>query len=345
MALIDEIREQPAVAQRLLASPPPALGRLAAAVGRRRPSTVVLAARGTSDNAALYAQYLFAVRNSMLVALATPAALTLYGARPRLADALVIGISQSGRSPDIVAVVEEGRRQGALTLAVTNEGASPLAAVADEVVELGAGDEHATAATKTYTSELVAMALLSFALDAPTAEERAALAAVPEAMATALATEAACAELAARRASMARCVVLGRGYEYATAREWALKLQELAQVHALAFSAADFEHGPLALADPELDVLAVAPSGRSLDAQVGLLQRLHGELGARLLVLSASAEARHIDAGIALPADVAEWAAPAVSILPGQLFAYHLTRARGLDPDAPRTISKVTETR
>lgn len=345
MALIDEIREQPDVAQRLIERRSPALRRLAGAVGRRRPVAVLLAARGSSDHAALYAQYLFAVRNSMLVALATPAALTLYGARPQLADTLVIGISQSGRSPDIVGVLEEARRQGALTVAVTNDAASPLASAADEVLELGAGAELATAATKTYTGQLLAMVMVSDALDELTTSEHVQLGALPAQMARALEADEEAAAAARVMAPMSRCVVLGRGFEYATAREWALKLQELAQVHALAFSSADFEHGPLALAEPDLDVLAVAPSGRSLDAQRDLLARLKHELRARLLLLSDSAAAREIDRGVTLPAGTAEWLAPAVSIVPGQLFAYHLTRAKGLDPDAPRTISKVTETR
>jgi glucosamine--fructose-6-phosphate aminotransferase (isomerizing) len=345
MALIDEIREQPAVAQRLIASPPAALARIAAVVARRRPQAVLIAARGSSDHAALYAQYLFAIRNSMLVALATPSALTLYGARPRLAHSLVIGISQSGRSPDIVAVIDEARRQGALTVAFTNEPGSPLAGAAAEVIELGAGVERATAATKTYTAQLLAVALLSLALDAPSEAERRALDGLSALMERALTTEPAAARLAGARAAMERCVVLGRGFDYATAREWALKLQELAQVHALPFSAADFEHGPLALAEPGLDVLAVAPAGPALRAQAKLLRRLHQVHGARLVVVSDSAAARAIDDGLTLPRGVADWLAPAVSIIPGQLFAYHLTRAKGLDTESPRTIRKVTETR
>ena len=172
MGLRDEILEQPAAAQRLLDSEPEAFAPIQAAVAARRPRFAVIAARGTSDNAGIYAQYLLAIRNRLMVALAAPSTMTLYGARPDLAEALVIGISQSGRSPDIVAVVEEARRQGALTIALTNDTDSPLAETADHVVDLRAGPEFATAATKTYTTELLAAALLSTALDPPSSGKR-----------------------------------------------------------------------------------------------------------------------------------------------------------------------------
>ena len=220
----------------------------------------------------------------MIVALAAPSTITLYGARPNMADALVVGISQSGRSPDIVAVVEEARRQGALTVALTNDADSPLAETADHVVDLRAGPELATAATKTYTTELLAAALLSTALDPPSPQETADLAGLPALMSAALAAEPHARDLAAAHAERQRAVVLGRGYSYASAREWALKLQEMALVAAMPYSAADFEHGPLALAEPGLPVLAVAPSGTELEAQVALLTRLKEDHGARLLV-------------------------------------------------------------
>lgn len=344
MSLSDEIREQPDVARRLLDSAPGAFAPIAAALHRRRPRFAVIVARGSSDHAALYAQYLLAVRNSMLVALAAPSTITLYGARPQMADALVVGISQSGRSPDIVAVLEEARRQGALTVALTNDTDSPLAAAAAEVIDLRAGPELATAATKTYTAQLLSVALLSAALDDLTEAERSDLERVPQLMVKALSSEQHAMEIAARHADVERCVVLGRGYSYATAREWALKLQELAQLPAIAFSAADFEHGPLALVEPGYSVLAVAPKGASLDAQTALLGRLRREHRARLLVVSDSAAARRLDEGLALPHDLPAWLSPLVEIIPGQWYAYHLALARGLDPERPRTITKVTRT-
>ena len=344
MGLRDEILEQPEVARRLLDAAGADLEPIREQLRQRRPAFAVLAARGTSDNAALYAQYLFAVRNGLIAALATPSTITLYGGRPRMADALVLGISQSGRSPDIIAVLDEAGRQGALTISMTNDPESPLAKAADHVIDLRAGPEIATAATKTYTAELLAVALLSTVLDEASPAERDDLERVPELMTAALETEDDAHGVAVDRADADRCIVLGRGYGYATAREWALKLTELTQVAALPFSAADFEHGPLALAEPGLNILAVARSGPSLDAQLALLQRLRREHHARLLVISDSAAARNIDRGLALPADVPQWLSPLIEIVPAQLYAYHLTVARGLDPERPRTITKVTRT-
>jgi glucosamine--fructose-6-phosphate aminotransferase (isomerizing) len=345
MSLHDEILEQPAAAQRLLDAAETAFAPIAAAARSRRPRFAVIAARGTSDNAGIYAQYLLAIRNGLIVALAAPSTITLYGARPNMAEALVVGISQSGRSPDIVGVVDEARRQGAMTVALTNDPDSPLGETADHVVDLHAGPERATAATKTYSTELLAAALLSTALDPPSSAESADLAGLPDLMSAALTAEAHARDLAAAHADRQRAVVLGRGYSYATAREWALKLQELALVAAMAYSAADFEHGPLALAEPGLPVLSVAPSGTELEAQVALLRRLGEQHGAHLLVISDASAAREIDEGLPVPDGIPPWLAPIVEILPAQLYAYHVTVARGLDPEQPRTISKVTETR
>jgi glucosamine--fructose-6-phosphate aminotransferase (isomerizing) len=345
MSVRDEILEQPAAAQRLLDAAPAAFAGLSSALRTRRPRFAVIAARGSSDNAGIYAQYLLAVRNGLIVALAAPSTITLYGARPDMAEALVVGISQSGRSPDIVAVLDEARRQGALTVALTNDAESPLAETADHVVDLRAGPERATAATKTYTTELLAAALLSSTLDPPSSGETADLASLPGLIEGALGAEAHAAELAASHARRQRAVVLGRGYSYASAREWALKLQEMALVAAMSYSAADFEHGPLALAEPGLPVLAVAQGGPELEAQVALLTKLKEEHGARLLVVSDAEAARSIDEGLALPNGIPPWLAPIVEIVPAQLYAYHLTVARDLDPEHPRTIRKVTETR
>ena len=349
MSLADEIREQPAVATRLLRdgrSDVEAIAeRLSGRLAEREIDHVVIAARGSSDHAAIYAQYLFGAHLRLPVALATPSLISLYRVEPRLDRSLVIGISQSGRSPDIVAVVEEARRQGAMTVALTNDTDSPLAETADHVIDLRAGPELATAATKTYTTELVAAALLSTALEPPSSKETADLASLPALMSAALTEEPRARDLAAAHAKRERAVVLGRGYSYASAREWALKLQEMALVAAMPYSAADFEHGPLALAEPDIPVLAVAPSGPELEAQVALLTRLKEDHGARLLVISDSTAARGIDGGLALPDGIPPWLAPIVEILPAQLYAYHLTVARGLDPDHPRSIKKVTETR
>lgn len=345
MTLRDEILEQPEVAARFLARAPEVVGPLAAAIGARGIDHVVIAARGTSDHAAIYAQYVLGIRHGLSVGLGTPSVISLYGATPRLDRSLVIGISQSGASPDVVGVVEAGRRQGALTLAITNEPGSPLAGVAGTTIDLGAGRERAVAATKTYTMQLLAIAALSVALGRdPT--DAAQLAAVPDALASVLALEPEVIAMAADHAAADRLLVLARGYEYATAREWALKLKELARVFADPYSAADFEHGPLALLEPGVPALATVRPGPPRDGLVELLRRLRGDLGADLAVVSDDAEAlAEARWPLRLPAGTPEWLGPVVSIVPGQLHALHLTRARGLDPEAPRNLSKVTRTR
>ena len=161
MSLRDEIGEQPAVAARLLGDGAAEIARIRDAIAAFEPSFVVIAARGSSDHAAIYAQYLFGVTWRLPVALAAPSLISLYGAEPRVGRALVVGISQSGVSPDVVGVVESARRQGALTVALTNDLASPLAAAAQHVIDLRAGVEHSVAATKTYTAELLALAMLA----------------------------------------------------------------------------------------------------------------------------------------------------------------------------------------
>jgi glucosamine--fructose-6-phosphate aminotransferase (isomerizing) len=344
VSLRDEIFEQPAAVCRLLDGGAADFASIAAAVARRPPAFAVIAARGSSDNAALYAKYLLAIRNGLVVSLAAPSTITLHRARPRMSEALVVGISQSGRSPDIVAVLDEARRQGALTVAVTNDPSSPLTAAAAHIVDLRAGPELSTAATKTYTTQLLAVALLSAALAEPTQAERADLEGMPGLMSAALTAEEVARSAASANAAYGGSVVLGRGYSYATAREWALKLQELAQVPAMPFSAADFEHGPLALADPGLLVLSVAPSGKELTAQLPLLRRLRREQKVRLLLVSNRDVGAPIDQRLPLPAGIPGWLSPLVEIVPAQLYTYHLTLARGLDPDRPRTISKVTQT-
>jgi glucosamine--fructose-6-phosphate aminotransferase (isomerizing) len=345
MTLRDEILEQPEVAARFLARAPEVVGPLAEAIPSRGVDHVVIAARGTSDHAAIYAQYVLGIRHALSVGLGTPSVISLYGAEPRLDRSLVIGISQSGASPDVVGVVRAGRRQGAPTLAITNDPDSPLAAAAETTIDLGTGPELAVAATKTYTTQLLAIAALSAALSG-SADDARALDALPDALASVLSLEPDVIAMAAEQAHADRLLVLARGYEYATAREWALKLKELARVFADPYSAADFEHGPLALLEPGVPALAVVRPGPARDGVVALLRRLRGDVGADLGIVSddteALAEARW---PLRLPAGTPEWLGPIVSILPGQLHALHLTRARGLDPELPRNLNKVTRTR
>lgn len=347
MSLLHELSEQPAVAGRLLERQFGPIGAIASALRAREIRGLMIAARGSSDHAAIYAQYLFGAFHRLPVALAAPALFSVYGRPPRLAGWLVIGISQSGASPDVVAVVASARGQGAATLAITNAPDSDLGRAAEFVVDLMAGPERAVAATKTYTAELLCIAMLAAALDPAVSESRnAALAALPAALDEVLRVEPDVERVARDRAGMEQCVVLGRGFEYATAREWALKLKELAQLGADPYSAADFQHGPLALVEPGYPVLAVATHGATLPGMAELLGRLRRDYGVDLLVISDDEAVRALGtAAIPLAATLPEWLTPICSIVPAQLFAYHVTRAKGLDPDRPRWISKVTLTR
>jgi glucosamine--fructose-6-phosphate aminotransferase (isomerizing) len=345
MSLRSEIFEQPDRLRSLLASRRRTVEEIAAAIRLRNVPYVFLAARGTSDNAGRYANYLLGTRNRLPLALATPSLFTYYERPPALGGALVMGISQSGQSPDIVSVLEEGRRQGCPTLAITNAPGSPLANAADFVLDMDVGPELAVAATKTYTAELMSIAMLSTALDGD-AEDWKNLEKVAGWVEAALESDAHIAEAAGPFSPMERCIVLGRGYNYATAFEWALKLKELAYVEAAPYSPADFQHGPIALVERGYPVMAVVAAGKVADSLLPMLRNLGQDLLADLVVVS-NLEQALLLAHVAIPlaAEIPEELTPLVGIVPGQLFAMHLTRAKGHDPDKPRTISKVTETR
>ncbi len=341
--LYREIHEQPDVLRRLLDEEEATALALADLIRGRDIQHVVIAARGTSDNAGRYAQYVLGAMNGLSVGLAAPSLFTIYQRPPRFGNALVLGISQSGQSPDIVAVLAEARRQGAVTAVLTNRVDSPLAAQGDVVINLRAGEERAVAATKTYTAELAAVALLSVALSGD-ADARAALWAAPDAVAATLAMNATIAAIAPRYRYMQRCVVIGRGYNYATAFETALKLKEMTYTIVEPYSSADFLHGPLAMLEPGFPVIVIAPSGRlaaEAESFIGTLRERQAE------VIAVSDDAAVLAAArvpLALPASVPEWLSPLTAIIPGQLLALQLAHARDFDIDAPRAIRKVTET-
>jgi glucosamine--fructose-6-phosphate aminotransferase (isomerizing) len=344
MSLRSEIFEQPEVLARLLENQRETILSVAQAVRARGCSGVFLAARGSSDNAGLYAKYLWGAYNRLPVALAAPSLFTLYARPPIIKDMLVVGISQSGQSPDIVSVIKEGRAQGALTLAITNDPASPIAHAAELVVDTCAGPERAVAATKSYTAQLMVVAMLSVALeDGP--DRLGPLGRVPDLVRGALSEDSVIESLVGRYLSMSRCVVLGRGYNFATAYEWALKLKELPQVAAEPYSSADFQHGPTAMVAPGLPVLAVVPEGAIFGDVMSLLKTLVSDQGVELVAISNREEALSIaSARLRLPLELPEWLSPLVSVVPAQLFCYHLTRAKGFDTENPRRLSKVTRT-
>jgi glucosamine--fructose-6-phosphate aminotransferase (isomerizing) len=345
MSTRSEIFEQPQVLASLLDSQMENVRQIAAALGSQAILYAFLAARGTSDNAGRYANYLWGAINRLPIALATPSLFTLYERPPRLDGALVLGVSQSGQSPDIVRVLEEGRRQGRPTLAITNAADSPLAQAADFVIDVRAGQEKAVAATKTYTAELMAIAMLSAALhgDAQLVEQ---LHKVPDWVRQSLELEDRLARMAERYRYMQRCVVIGRGYNYATAFEWSLKLKELTYVVAEPYSSADFLHGPIAMVDQGFPVMAVAPQGPVYEDLLALLERLRHEQAAELLVISDGEQALSLaQSPVNLPTGIPEWLTPLVGIVPAQLFSYYLAVVKGYDTETPRSIQKVTRTR
>jgi len=341
--LYREIHEQPQALRRLLDEEEATAQALADLIRGRGINHVVIAARGTSDNAGRYAQYVFGAMNGLSVGLAAPSLFTIYGRPPRFGNALVLGISQSGKSPDIVAVLAEARRQGALTAVLTNQPDSPLAEQGDVVINLRAGEERAVAATKTYSAELAAVALISVALGGA-AEPALALRAVPGAVAATLAMNDAIATVAPRYRYMQRCLVIGRGYNYATAFETALKLKEMTYTIVEPYSSADFLHGPLAMLEPGFPVILVAPSGLMAPEAVDFARTLRDR---QAEVIAISDDRQVLDSArvpLALPAPVPEWLSPITAIIPGQLLAMHLAHTRDFNIDAPRAIQKVTET-
>lgn len=345
MGLHNEIREQPAILQNLLDTQWEPIREIARELQQRAVDYVFLAARGTSDHAGLYAKYLWGMHNRLPIALAAPSMFGLYGRPPQLNHSFVVGISQSGQSPDIVGVVAEGRKQGAPTLAITNDPDSPLAQTAEFVININAGTETAVAATKTYTAQLMSIAMLSVALQADWEKSQQTLWRVPELARQVLTLDEQAAVIAERYRYMDRCVVVGRGYNYATAYEWSLKLKELTYVVAEPYSSADFQHGPIAMVGPGFPVLAVATNGRVAADLQGLLTRLKEEHQAELLVISNDETLRRLGrTTLALPTDMPEWISPILSIIAAQLFTYHLTRAKGFDTEAPRSLHKVTRT-
>jgi len=345
MSLHSEIQEQPEHLKRLLEGQRNTIEGIAQAIKDRNVKYAFLAARGTSDNAGRYANYLWGAMNGLPVALATPSLFTYYHQPPRLQGALVVGISQSGQSPDIIAVLEEGKRQGCPTLAITNAPDSPLAQSADFLLDIQAGPELAVAATKTYTAELLAIAMLAAELNS--SDDRwNELQHVPNWVGSVLQENEVIGSMAQRYRYMQRCVVLGRGYNYATAFEWALKLKELTYIIAEPYSSADFVHGPIAMIEHGFPVLAIAPEGKVFDSMMSLLVHLKEDQQAELVVISnADAALSMAQTCMPIPEDMPEWLTPIVDIIAAQLFSYHLTVAKGFDPDEPRSIHKVTETR
>lgn len=341
--MFQEILQQPAVVANLLERQQKAAREVARLVEARQITQVVLAARGTSDNAAVYGQYLFQIQNHLAAFLATPSVVTLYNSRPRLRSTMVIGISQSGRAQDVMEYMAAAREQGSPVVAITNNPQSGFGEHADIVVDLDAGQEHSVAATKTYTASLAALALISSCLcQCPDALR--ALFTVPELIARAVQETFGLAQVAAEAADESECFVIGRGLNYSTALETALKIMETSYARARAYSSADLLHGPVA-AVQSVPCIVYAPRDAAQQAVLETAERLR-ELGTRMMVISSDPQALALaDHPVHIPAGEMEFLDPLAQIVAGQRFAYHLAVARGLDPDHPRGLTKVTVTR
>jgi glutamine---fructose-6-phosphate transaminase (isomerizing) len=339
-----EIHEQPEVIARLLTEEADTVQKIGAAIRDFNPAFVSIAARGTSDNAGRYAQYLLGIKAGLSVGLAAPSIHTYYEAAPNLSRGLVIGISQSGKSEDVRQVVADARKQGALTVTITNDPNSPMAEASQFHVNLGAGEEQSVAATKTYTAELTAVAMIAAAL-VDKADVKNELANLPSYVRKTLDLSGTIAAWTERYRYMERLITLGRGYNYCTAFEISLKIKELCYVVGQEYSEADFRHGPIAVISPGFPVIVVAPAGKTLPTLVDLLDKLN-ERGAECIVISNDETA--CGKGLKtmrLPVDLPEWLSPIAAVIPGQIFAMNLAGVKGYDIDQPRGLTKVTVTR
>jgi glucosamine--fructose-6-phosphate aminotransferase (isomerizing) len=343
--MLEEIREQPAALERTLRLGLKAAAQLAKEVAKKRPRLIVLAARGTSDNAAQFGRYLLEITTGIPVSLAAPSLFTLYNAKIDLKEALIVAISQSGESTDTNLVLERGREQGALTVGITNEPASSLAKLADHLFFVHAGRERSVAATKTYTGQVMSLYLLAHALGAKIRLDD--LRKVPDWAAGALLLEEQITARAERYRFMERAIVVGRGLNYANAFEFALKLMETCYVVAERFSTADFLHGPIAMVERSFPMFLFAPPGVTWEGMREMIQRL-AALNAETLIFTDRSNRAAIEANpraVVIPTRLSrELYTPIPYIIPAQIFAASLAAWKGIDPDRPRTLSKVTRT-
>ena len=340
--MLEEIAEQPEALERTIAAERSKIGQLGKFLKHRDIDLIVLVARGSSDNAALFGRYLLEITTGIPVSLSAPSVHTLYQSKLKLQRALVIGVSQSGEGEDINLVLENARKCGAHTVGITNEPTSSMASQVDEILVMRGGREQSVAATKTFTGQMMLFYMLAAELG--DAQRKLNFEAIPDFAARALEQKPAILELVQRYVFMENCVVVGRGLAYANAYELALKLMETCYVVAERFSSADFLHGPLAMVERHFPVILFAPPGVMLPGVKDLIRRLQ-ELHADTLAITADLEAASLcRRSVIMPREIDEFLAPIPYIIPGQLFAALLAEAKGLDPDAPRSLSKVTRT-
>jgi glucosamine--fructose-6-phosphate aminotransferase (isomerizing) len=346
--MLKEIREQPRVIEKTLRAERKGFEKLRMRFEKRRPSLVVLAARGTSDNAAQFGRYLIEITTGIPVSLAAPSVTTLYQTPLKLDNALVAAVSQSGESTDTNVVLEAAKKAGAFTVGITNEAGSTLAKLADFSMIVRGGRERSVAATKTYTGQLLGFYLLAWALGANIKMDD--LERLPGWAESALSIEDEIAARAERYRFMEQAVVVGRGLNYSNAFEWALKMMETCYVVAERFSQADILHGPIAMMGQSFPAFLIAPPGVTWP----LMQQLAGRLAgfkAETLILTDESNKGAPKSAVRIPAKLAykgalpeEVYTPIPYIIPAQLFAAKLAELRGLNPDHPRGLNKVTLT-
>jgi glucosamine--fructose-6-phosphate aminotransferase (isomerizing) len=339
-----ELREQPAALERFLAAESAHATEIARGLIREDVRYLLIVSRGSSSNVARYMQYLFGTANRLPVSFATPSLYTVYDAPPELGPAAAIGISQSGASPDVVAVLAEARRQKRPTLAITNDPKSPLAQTADWILPLHAGEERAVAATKTYSNSIAAVGLLSTVAtgDKQRLQD---LQMMPTAVAEQIERSLAAADGLDRYRDAETGSVIARGVNYGTAFEIALKIRELSGVPFEAFSSADLLHGPIGALKRGRPAIVIAPSGRTLTSLQTAVGKVR-ERGGEVIAISDDPEfLAGADVSFPLVQNVPEWLSPLVTVIPGQAAAVSLARARGADVDSPVGLTKITLTR
>lgn len=340
--MLAEIEQQPEVIERTINREGPKIAAFGARLKARPPRLIVLVARGSSDNACLFGRYLLEMSTGIPVSLAAPSVCTLYKSKLDLRDTLVIGVSQSGEGVDINMVLTSAKKAGATTLAITNEAQSTMAGLTDETFLIHAGREKSVAATKTYTGQLLIFHLLARAMSDSLAKlevER-----IPELASRSLTLKSQIQELVQRYTFMEKCIVIGRGLNYCNAFEFSIKLMETCYIVAERFSGADFLHGPIALIAPRFPVFMIAPPGPTLKGSREILTKLK-ELGAETLVVSSEENVcKMASRAIKLPEKVDEMLSTIPYAIPAQLFAGYLAAERGLSPDKPRSLEKVTRT-
>ncbi len=352
--MLDEVRQQPAALRQTLRSELARLPALRRVLARKPPRYIVLVARGSSDNAAQFGRYLLEITTGIPVSLAAPSIFTLYRAHVRLDRALVVAISQSGESTDTNLVLQKARAEGALTVGITNERSSTLAGQADHVFLVRAGKEKSVAATKTYTGQLLSLYLLACALGGAIDADD--LRRLPDWTHKALELEDEVAATAQRYRFMNHALVVGRGLNYSNAFELALKLMETCYVVAERFSSADLLHGPIAMLEAGFPVFLFAAPGVTWPGLAALIGRL-ADIKTETLIITDRSNQRQVAklAGklshtICIPVDLgykhgpADLFTPIPYAVPAQLFAGWLAHVRGLDPDRPRSLKKITQT-